>query len=613
MTNEPESFSSEQLQAALADVRNSVEFTIGSEVVELLDSRTPLRNRVRRLRNVLTQLRQRRSVTQGSGSDLGSAAGASTQHVVASRPRVATVLDLFSEQAFGSELRVEPLVRGNAVVASDYDYLLVESAWAGSSGSWVRAMNRPASTAADDLARLVALFKGAERPTVFWNKEDPTGSVVFHDAMRQFDVVFSTDEGSVQQYRSMGVDAHLLELFAATRIFNPGASGRRQGSRVIFPGSLRSEKYPERAEQIDFLLGAAAECGDVTVYARPGAHESDDRWRDRLPGLEITTAAHHEMPDVYRSSSVVLNVSSVPNSPSLVPRRVYEAMACRVPVISAPCRAIATRFGDAVTVVETTTDVRDALGRFENDVVYRESVAHRAYRVVHDDHATSNRIGQIHRAIGLDGPLESRRVIAVVHATPDARDVERWLQDCLSPQLLVAERDAPAAVVEVAVTGGDTRMTNTIATWLQQRSIPARLVATHHDALSASVPSDHVAFFSTNHFYGAEYLRDLRRALEWSAEPMVGKAVGYSVSSDNDLASVLTEPVFVQRSDLLLSASLVRQAVALGGLFAGGIDDGWSNRVATGLSTSSFEFVTDACRSEGWSLTELTARCSADR
>lgn len=597
------SFTTEQLHAALADLRNSVEFTIGSELLELADSRTPIRDRMRRVRRVIGQLRKRRSVTQGSGADANPAAPVSPSQDLPRRPKVGAVLDLFSEQAFGSELSLAPLTRGDACTPNDYDYLLVESAWAGSSGSWVRAMNRPTSTAAHDLARLVSAFKGAGLPTVFWNKEDPTGSAVFLEALKLFDVVFSTDVASVEQYRSLGLDAHLLELFAATRIFNPGIAGASQPAGIIFPGSLRSEKYPERAAQIDFLLRAAAAHGEVTVYARPGAHESDDRWRALLPGLRLSTAAHNDMPGVYRSSEIVLNVSSVPNSESLVPRRVYEAMACRVPVLSAPSRAVEERFGDVVTIVETEAHVQAALERFQNDVVHHQSVAHRSYRRIHDEHAASNRIDQIHAAIGIDALADSPRTVAVVDLAAGSRPVEQWLEFCLLPQL--------PATAEVLVVGGNDQSTDVMLAWLHERSVVAESAASH-DALAVGARNDLLAFFSTHHFYGPEYLRDLQRAAAWSTEAVLGKAVACAVSDRIDLASALSAPAFALRDDILVSASLMRRSVFLDRGLAEATDDEWNSKVAAGLSTSSFEFVHEGCRAD-WSPTELVSRCSTQR
>lgn len=593
-------FTPEQLAAALADIRNSVEFTIGSEVLELADSRTPLRERIRGLRPVLSKLRQRRSVTQSTKAHRAIGVPASKKsHGV----RVATVLDTFSEHAFASELRVDPIARGQSVRPQDFDYLLVESAWAGTSGSWVRAMNRPTSTAAADLVRLVEDFKQAGRPTIFWNKEDPTGSAVFLEAMRRFDLVFSTDRDSVEQYRSIGFDAHVLELFAATRVFNPGI-GSAPRSGVIFPGSLRSEKYPARARQIDFLVGAAAGRGDLTVYARPGAHESDAEWRRRFGGARIATADYTAMPGVYRSSEIVLNVSSVPASPSLVPRRVYEAMACRVPIVSAPSKALQDRFGDVVTVVENAEQAKEAITTIHDDRVRADSMAHRAYRRVHSDHSTTSRIEQIHNRIGLAPTGASApNLIAIVHLDAGCPDVERWLLHCFDTQ--------QDHVSRVAIASQDEQAMRVATAWMRHRSM--QVCAAVPELLATAQSDDVISLLTTSHYYGPDYLSDALIALQWSDADVVGKGCGSMVDTRQSLSEASWRSAFSMNNDVLMSAALMRVATFRADAATDGVDARWSDRQTTGLTTSPYEFVRDGCRSRDWSASDLERRCSANQ
>ena len=120
------------------------------------------------------------------------------------------------------------------------------------------------------ITELVAHCQEKGIPTVFWNKEDPPHFEDFLPTAALFDHVYTTDENLVPEYRQrLGHDRiRVLPFAAQPKLHNPGRVGRVQRDRsVVFGGMYFRDKYPERREQLDVLLPAAARL-DLDIYSR---------------------------------------------------------------------------------------------------------------------------------------------------------------------------------------------------------------------------------------------------------------------------------------------------------------------------------------------------------
>ncbi|RAF64722.1 glycosyltransferase, partial [Burkholderia multivorans] len=113
---------------------------------------------------------------------------------------------------------------------------------------------------------------------------------------------------------------------------------------IAFADMYFAHKFQERREQMDLLLGAAANVsgrmehgleifsrflGDDEKYQFPG--ELGKRVVGSLPYPNLLTA--------YKHYKVFLNVNSVVDSPSMCARRIFEITAAGTPVVTTPSAA----------------------------------------------------------------------------------------------------------------------------------------------------------------------------------------------------------------------------------------------------------------------------------
>ena len=226
----------------------------------------------------------------------------------------------------------------------------MESAWHGNDDTWRFQVIGPQGPSGH-LREMVTALRGQGVPTVFWNKEDPAHYDEAIETARLFDWVFTTDEAMVEHYqRDLGHDrVGILPFAAQPTIHNPirplGDDSNPLTLRdVAFAGTYFAHKYPERREQMEIVLGGALDVSarlphGLDIFSRyldgDDTYQFPSPWDSHVRG----SLSYPQMLSAYRAYAVFLNVSSVVGSPSMLPRRVIEVLACGTPVVTTPTPA----------------------------------------------------------------------------------------------------------------------------------------------------------------------------------------------------------------------------------------------------------------------------------
>ncbi len=351
----------ERHERQLAAVRSSSRYQIGDALLSAIRSPRTIGRSLRQLRSVFTK----RSRTAPALAPLVPVDSPNSSLVIGA------VLDEFSWSCFANEASLVELRPDTAATEVEgLDLVLVESAWQGNRGQWSYLVN--GASTLDPLKELVDACAAHDVPAVFWNKEDPVGFDAFIDAARLFPAVLTTDAGSVVRYRDlMGPSAVVdsLPFAAQPRTHNPMGRPSEPLGRVCFAGAWRGDKYPDRARQVDELMGPAHEMGVLDIYDR----YADDPNRARLgfpaPYADdvLGSLSYERTVDAYRRYAAFLNVNSVTNSPTMFSRRVFEILACGTPVISTPSLGIDELLGDVVITADTANASRLAVEEMISD------------------------------------------------------------------------------------------------------------------------------------------------------------------------------------------------------------------------------------------------------
>jgi spore maturation protein CgeB len=455
--------------------------------------------------------------------------------------RVAVILDEFSSLAFAYEWNVLPLSKTSwrkQLAAENIDFLFVESAWKGNSGSWQYQLTGDSGPKPEFLA-LMAHCRAEGIPSVFWNKEDPPHFEDFLPAARLFDVVFTSDVGKVREYEThLGHDRVTVLPFAAQpAIHNPVRPGHGFHARgVAFAGMYFAHKYPERREQMDLLLGGAldaaakSESASLEIFSRQLGGDARYQFPGELGKRVVGSLSYAQMLTAYRAYKVFLNVNSVLESPSMCARRIFEISASGTPVVSTPSEAVSNFFAvDEVFIAESRRQGAAQVRSLVNSPGLRDRVVHKAQRRIWNEHRYAHRAEKIvlsvlpERARAVELPTVSALVCTMRPGQLAHVIASVGRQTAVDIELVLLahgfETDA-VYVKELAHANGISKVKFLSAT--RELSLGECLnlcvAASSGEVLSKMDDDDH---------YSPSYMLDLLHALEYSRAAVVGKQAHY--------------------------------------------------------------------------------------
>ncbi|MEN2385671.1 glycosyltransferase [Comamonas sp. A7-5] len=323
-----------------------------------------------------------------------------------------TLLDEFSETCFSPDLDLERLDRKNwkeQIESGDFDFLFSESAWRGNAETWSYALTKFHGKHGSDLKAALDFCKEKGIPTVFWNKEDPVNFDVFIEAAKYFDFVFTTDEGCIPRYKNeLGHDRVFVLPFAAQPTLHNPVINKDRISKVAFAGSWNGTKYPARARWLETMFDYPMENGILDIYDRyASSHDAKLKFPAEYNSAVIEAVPYSEISErVYKKYSLMINVNSVEDSPTMVARRIYELSACGTPIISNPSPAFKGKFSDIVEVVNSKNDAAEKIEYILNNEMNALSRGVKAIRLVHTHHTYRHRLVEIFNKIGLRSSLK---------------------------------------------------------------------------------------------------------------------------------------------------------------------------------------------------------------
>lgn len=454
---------------------------------------------------------------------------------------VGVILDDFSRAAFSFEWNLVELRREkwcDQLGQTRIDFLFVESAWNGNSGSWQYQLTG-SSGPGPELVQLVEWCRAQGILTVFWNKEDPPHYDDFLPVAKLFDFVFTSDSDRVPDYvRDLGHDRVATLPFAAQPAFhNPVRPGLGWHSRgVAFAGMFFAHKYPQRRAQMEMLLGAAmAEertgGAELEIFSRQLGGDKNYQFPAPFDKHVVGSLSYAQMLSAYRAYKAFLNVNSVVDSPSMCARRIFEITASGTPVVSTPSAAIRSFFEeDEVLVAEAKPEAEKMLRMLTSNADFNERIVHKGQRRIWGAHTYAHRAESIVTAIAPERarPVKLPSISALV-STVLPQQLGHIFQTAGSQDgvdlelVLLTHGFAPsqATLTDLARAHGVAKYKVIVA--------PGTL--TRGECLNLCVKEstgEVLARMDDGDYYGPNYLVDLLHALRYSGADVVGKQSHYA-------------------------------------------------------------------------------------
>ncbi|WP_338029218.1 glycosyltransferase family protein [Glutamicibacter protophormiae] len=460
---------------------------------------------------------------------------------------MATILDEFSHAAWGPEWELDALTPqdwARKLAEQAYDLLLVESAWNGNGGAWQYHLTGPTAPR-PALVEMVRGFRAAGIPTVFWNKEDPPHYADFLDTAKLFDAVLTSDVRKIPDYRrDLGHERiGVLPFAAQPEVHNPVRARAAKPTGVAFAGMYFAHKYPERREQLQLLLDGAVQAsgrggGTLSIFSRQHGGNAGYQFPEPFARHVVGALPYKDMVPAYQEFSTFLNVNSVPDSPSMCARRIFEISACGTPVLSATGEALRNYFApDEVFEAASSQEASDILRMLERSPEQRDRSVHLAQRRIWHEHSYAHRARTVQQLAGVgEGSgaeasrysMAAKRQVSVLAATNRPGQLQHLL-DTVAAQRAVS-------IQLVLVTHGFDPDPRLLEDFRARHGADELIEVTADAKLSLGsclnlgierADGDFVAKLDDDDLYGEHYLADQVNALRYSGAELVGKQAHY--------------------------------------------------------------------------------------
>lgn len=488
----------------------------------------------------------------------------------------AIIADEFTRSALAHEWNTVELSAANwreELTTNTVDIVFIESAWHGNDDQWRYQVIGPGAPGSR-LRELIAKAQELGIPVVLWNKEDPAHFAESIETAKLADYVFTTDSTLLEEYRRLlGHDrVDVLPFATQPRIHNPirpvDEAGRPLPRRdVAFAGMYFAEKYPERREQMEVLLGGAADVSSrltsgLDIFSRYLGADEKYQFPSEYSSYVRGSLPYAQMLTANRLYSAFINVNSVVDSPSMCARRIFEITACNTPVVTMPTPATEAFFPEGTLGVVESREHAGALFRaLCANPDLRDRMCYLAQREIWLKHTYTQRVDTVLRAIGREDAVAVPPTVAPLISSIRPAQLRHVVQTLARQQ---AVRMQPIVLTHGFTADeqirGFARECGLEVSWMTAPT--SQRLGENYASMLERVDADYIAKMDDDDLYGDHYLFESLIAAHYAQAEIVGKHAHFMYLAHEDVtalrfpqwehrySSFVSGPTIVARADL---------------------------------------------------------------
>lgn len=422
--------------------------------------------------------------------------------------KVAAILDEFSFMSLSPDMelvQLKPATYKQQIQRFNPDIVFIESAWFGHEKLWKRResiVGRPVNA-------LLTYCDSQELITIFWNKEDPIDFEHFLPLAKRCDIVLTTDEKCVERYKLFLPHERVFALpFAVQpKLHNPTKEFQRQ-DRCCFAGAYYG-RFPKRQRDLDNHIKVINKFLPVDIYDRN--FYSKNIYTPPFPELYKQyikgTLRFNAVNKAYKAYKFAININTVKKSPTMFSRRVFELAASNTVILSNYSQGIRHLFGNIIFSSDRECLLENYIKKIMKSEQTRRKVNLLALRHVMRSHTYEDRIITIKNLItnnSLKPYYPKIFVIAVVNSYSELAKISNTFihQTFANKQLLLIT-------------------TNLKTPFRQDNELFFSDLNSCTKFLTQKENDSFIAFFSSQDYYGANYLLDLILATRYTSNKIV--------------------------------------------------------------------------------------------
>ena len=342
--------------------------------------------------------------------------------------RMACMVEERLYQGLRFEGEVMPLTPSNWEQILTYgkpDFILMESVLISSCGHWHMGYNE-ASSEQKKIVQILAYAAKLSIPTVYWMTKSHEYHNLYKDSCRLFDFVFCADPRELEKMQADGIDADLLLPCIQPAIYNPFRHYEHYDTfalNVLFDGWADLVRLQDKIG----VLKEIQKYGLSIIESRYRIFQNRKRdFPEYLDSILGCTTRQGRLSALKYARSYITFEQTL-STQTEQQWMTLEAEACRVPVVhNGELKDEDVRKNIVIECSDPFESILE-LTRFEKDGLYRERIAHKGWRAVHQSHTFSQRVKQICKKIGIEGCLNEFPKVSVVTPTYRRKNLKRCL------------------------------------------------------------------------------------------------------------------------------------------------------------------------------------------
>lgn len=281
------------------------------------------------------------------------------------------------------------------------DLLLVESFWESATGHWNLAQAAPGAEA-HELRELVATARQQGIPAAYWFTEDRVYHEHYREMASHFEHVFCADAGEIERLKEDGIESHHLPPCVQPALYNPFRWHEHYDALdlgVLFDGWGDLDRYPEDFAVLDEMLQeqqlSIIESRYLLTHNRLKAAASEHAGTI----LGCVTGKTRQLALKYASAYVTFDRTL--STATTRQWQALEATASYLPVVHLGQFPEGDLRVSLAQAFEDDLEFQVELLRMKEDDLYRQRIAHRAWRETLQNHTFSHRSRQICETLGV--------------------------------------------------------------------------------------------------------------------------------------------------------------------------------------------------------------------
>lgn len=279
------------------------------------------------------------------------------------------------------------------------DFILVESFWATSSGHWYMGLFKE-SSCHDELLKLLAFARKQAVPTVFWMTRGHEYHHLYKHGARYFDLVCCADRAEIPLLAEENIQAHLLLPCVQPALYNPFKHfkyANRLSINILFDGWADIDRANDNFAALDGIC----DLGLSVIESRFEIYHNRIKNTPKFAKYILGCATQNGKITALKYADACITSDTTISTKTTQQWMALEAASSRTAVVHSgilPDNDI--RHGFVVACQEYQECNIECI-RYEKDPLYRERVAHLAWRHVNMHHTTAHRMRELCALLGI--------------------------------------------------------------------------------------------------------------------------------------------------------------------------------------------------------------------